>query len=1137
MLRRRTPHLLSTLACLLSFSVAVPAAATEEPAGDPAGSSTGTESTESTETPTPSPAPLESTDTQHSSDPTEPVFTARTGGGSAYFNVNQRTVPVAPGLEHTRFDRYDVRGWIRVNALTADLSTPGLRLDYAAAGRVSSPGPLSTALQRDKAIAGVNGDFFDIGDTGAPLGIGVDRQRGVVHGSRSGWNNAFTLDRNKMAAIAETYLQAGIRRRGRPTIPVTNLNAPQLHVNGIGIYTTAWGGAARTRVLPNAAPRREVVIRRGKVRANRKRLSSGPIPGATLHLVGTGEGARRLARLKVGSRASVEYGINRAATKVAVGGNVVLLRGGKVLAPGDAEMHPRTAIGIDTDLNRVIIVAVDGRQGHSRGLTMKETATLLKQLGAEEGLNLDGGGSSTMMARESGESVGVVNSPSDGNLRRVPNGLGFAFANGSGRLTGIRVEPAAATNDSHRVLRGLSRVLVARGHDETHDPVAARPTWRGSAEVSASNGPAPRSVVVGRRTGTGTVTATAGAAVGKFQVRVLGPVHRLEASVPSIALSGKGRSGYVDIRGYDAQGFDTWVEPRDVRLSFDRDKLRVRRTGRGFTVTARVPSTSEVVKLTAGGQSTYVGVTVGLARNLVDRMNSLGGWKATASPAKANASLSMTKNRGGRPGKAIAMSYSLYGKKATRAAYLHAVPAQDLPARARRIGLWVRGDGKGAWLRLTARDAGGNRSTLNLSRRVTWKGWRFLSTALPTGLTQPLEVVRVHAVETRKKRRYSGTLAFDDLTVFTERTVTVPATSPLRDPMVSDLAPLAPGGLRVAVMGDAGISAAAPNSPVVERTRRTMREIVATKPDLVLINGDLVAKGRSADLDLARRLIREELGDQVAWRYVPGDRERGPDGQLTAFRAAFGNPVRVFDQAGTRFVLLNSAQGAFRLGGFTQLVRLRSELTQAASDPAVRAVVVVAHHPTSDPVAGGTAELVDVREGELVESLLSDFRTQSQKNTAYVGSHARRFGVARRDGVPHVLAGPVSSPARSSTGSFTGWSMFRVDPTASQWLGAEFRPHVNALRVNAPDTLSVGATARASASLNQAGRRVRVVYPMSADWLESVTVHVGPTSTAAPTAVVAYDPATGKLTALRPGVAELAVRVNGVTASRVITVR
>ncbi|HSE09241.1 MAG TPA: phosphodiester glycosidase family protein, partial [Nocardioidaceae bacterium] len=350
MLHRRMLPLASTIAVGLSASLALPVSAVEAPS--------------------PSPVPITTGETDHSSDATGPVLTARRAnlGSNAHFTMNQRTRPVAPGLEHTRFDRYDVRGWIRVNTLTADLSTPGLRLDYAAPGKVSSPGPLSEAMRRDRAIAGVNGDFFDIDDTGAPLGIGVDRQRGMVHGSRSGWNNSFTLNREKVAAIARTYLEASITRKGKPPVTVTNLNAPQLHAHGIGIYTAAWGGAARSRVLPTADRRREVVVRRGRVRANRKRLSSGPIPAGTLHLVGTGEGARRLARLKKGTRVSVEYGLNRAATRVAVGGNVVLLRGGEVLAPGDAEMHPRTAIGIDTDLNRVIIVAVDGRRSHSRGL-------------------------------------------------------------------------------------------------------------------------------------------------------------------------------------------------------------------------------------------------------------------------------------------------------------------------------------------------------------------------------------------------------------------------------------------------------------------------------------------------------------------------------------------------------------------------------------------------------------------------------------------------------------------------------------------------------------------------------------------------------------------------------------------------
>src|SRR5680860_1899156 len=89
--------------------------------------------------------------------------------------------------------------------------------------------------------------------------------------------------------------------------------------------------------------------------------------------------------------------------------------------------------------------------------------------------------------------------------------------------------------------------------------------------------------------------------------------------------------------------------------------------------------------------------------------------------------------------------------------------------------MWVRGDGKGALLRLVVQDASGARSTTTLSGRVTWRGWRFVRTALPTGMAAPLEFARVYAVETKKSRKYRGTLAFDQLTVWSKRTASVPA--------------------------------------------------------------------------------------------------------------------------------------------------------------------------------------------------------------------------------------------------------------------------------------------------------------------------------------------------------------------------
>ncbi|MCM4169225.1 hypothetical protein KCTC52924_00714 [Arenibacter antarcticus] len=70
--------------------------------------------------------------------------------------------------------------------------------------------------------------------------------------------------------------------------------------------------------------------------------------------------------------------------------------------------HPRTAIGITAD-KRVLAVVVDGRASQAHGVSIAELATIMKALGCEDALNLDGGGSSTAWVKN----YGVVNYPTD----------------------------------------------------------------------------------------------------------------------------------------------------------------------------------------------------------------------------------------------------------------------------------------------------------------------------------------------------------------------------------------------------------------------------------------------------------------------------------------------------------------------------------------------------------------------------------------------------------------------------------------------------------------------------------------------------------------------------------------------------
>ncbi|CAN5686359.1 hypothetical protein BH23GEM11_BH23GEM11_03270 [soil metagenome] len=85
-----------------------------------------------------------------------------------------------------------------------------------------------------------------------------------------------------------------------------------------------------------------------------------------------------------------------------------------------ASRHPRTAVGWDPDRRRLWVVVADGRrEGVAEGMTLPELADLFRALGATEALNLDGGGSSTMLVAGR-----VVSRPSDlAGPRAVVNAL------------------------------------------------------------------------------------------------------------------------------------------------------------------------------------------------------------------------------------------------------------------------------------------------------------------------------------------------------------------------------------------------------------------------------------------------------------------------------------------------------------------------------------------------------------------------------------------------------------------------------------------------------------------------------------------------------------------------------------------
>ncbi len=110
-----------------------------------------------------------------------------------------------------------------------------------------------------------------------------------------------------------------------------------------------------------------------------------------------------------------------------LGGYDILVNGGTVGASfhtdnsGNANA-PRTIFGFKAD-GTGFICCIDGRQaGYSVGITVEKEAELAKALGAVYALELDGGGSTTMVIRQD-DTLTLRNKPSDGSMRRVSNAI------------------------------------------------------------------------------------------------------------------------------------------------------------------------------------------------------------------------------------------------------------------------------------------------------------------------------------------------------------------------------------------------------------------------------------------------------------------------------------------------------------------------------------------------------------------------------------------------------------------------------------------------------------------------------------------------------------------------------------------
>lgn len=360
---------------------------------------------------------------------------------------------VGPGCEYA-FYRLPDRP-MTIHVLEMDLTNPYVDMQVVNGGEaaIATERPSAMYARFDSPghdmIAAHNGDFFT---TSASMytKTGLSRM-GLICDGEIVFNPVsqplLYLTPDRIPYIDRVHFMSSVTHNGT-TNTLNTLNMPCLEyniatgTNLLSLYTEAWG----TKVYEYYTGGKIAVIKpkdgetfkyasNTTITAVVESVSDNPgtptIPtgGALLHGVGTSAdflGAMTAGdEITINIRTSTNGFPDHIDIDEAIGGSGhIILQNGEITNIGNPECHPRTFMGINKERTKIYSVVIDGRNAAiSAGITLDDQGYVLKALGAWEGVNLDGGGSSCLYINEE-----IKNHPSDGTERYVGNGVIF-FSN------------------------------------------------------------------------------------------------------------------------------------------------------------------------------------------------------------------------------------------------------------------------------------------------------------------------------------------------------------------------------------------------------------------------------------------------------------------------------------------------------------------------------------------------------------------------------------------------------------------------------------------------------------------------------------------------------------------------------------
>lgn len=678
-----------------------------------------------------------------------------------------------------------------VIVVQVDLHNPLVKLDVmtGTGGQFTKKQTVLDMAKETGAVAGTNGDFFNTKAEGVPDGPEIADGKLMATPPYLPGLYSFAITKDRKPIIDMFTFQGQIKAKDGATYPLGGINktyywfepsGEHSMIDGLYMYTNAWGQEDRSN--DGKTDPTEVLVVDNTV----KQIVQNDI----LHMVAPKNGyilraAGKAAEfvvdhMKVGDVITAEYDVlaqdptkdyDYKQFQMMIGGHTIVVDEGKpaefsrdVRDISGYSYVSRTGIGYSQDERYVYLITADG-SGDSKGLSMKEFQDLMIQVGIWKGMNLDGGGSTQMVARPLGETdVRLINQPAYGAQRKVVNGVGvFTLAPKGKQVQGLKAE-----GERTLFLNEKASYLV-NAYDEYYNPLPAadvKTVWSSSEPLG--NFVEPNQFVPVKK-GKTTLTVASGTAKQSFDVEVVGGGDLDSLTIEAYpAVVNEGADITLSVTAKTKSGAERRI-PADI-LQWEYSGLQGTITGNTLHVNKLEPGKAAVLTARYDGFGSILALPVGEKKLWADYDELIPFGIDFANTSGVSGSVYTASDPNTPTGNYITLAYDFSNGTGTKAAYAtFGDGGVEVSGEPQALTLKLKGDNSLNWFRLEMIDANGEIHRVDVAKAVNWTGWKTVTADLASYKpAYPVKLTKLYVVsieEGQDERALTGAISFDDLTL------------------------------------------------------------------------------------------------------------------------------------------------------------------------------------------------------------------------------------------------------------------------------------------------------------------------------------------------------------------------------------